>query len=218
MGIGDFNKIEKCNTQLCEWGKWSVFQRTIMRSEVELTTTDIVKRSYIDIDNAKKAYCPKCDSRKDRYQLIYSRECQGDKCLTSDKTFGTSENIIIDCQHLEPCKWGPWRVVGRGCPTTPDSTTCNIHTRSTWSRTCLGDYCDLEGPLMTGSTKIEQCKTIPCQWTSWAIMGSCNNKCEQMYTRKCNGIGCIGDYFKIETCNTPHCITKINQAPEEEEE
>jgi hypothetical protein len=100
---GDNTKMDDCNTQLCDWENWTVSQWPEMRPDTELTTANIIKRSYIDKEEAKKAYCPKCNSRKYGYQLKYSRKCLGPECSTTEKTFADFEEVIIRCESLEPC-------------------------------------------------------------------------------------------------------------------
>jgi hypothetical protein len=207
--VGAYTKMDDCNTHICAWDNLTVSQRTKMRPDTELTTADII-RDIIkgDKESAKKAYCPKCDSRKDLYQLTYSRKCLGHDCSTSDKTFADYEEITIRCELLVPCEWGNWIVAEGECNEHADFTTCNKPSEKISIRTCLGDYCEPEGPFQISTTKKEQCKVIPCEWAKWSSWSSCDKSCEsghQTRTRYCNGTGCIGSTTGSQKCNTQKC-------------
>jgi hypothetical protein len=207
--VGKNTKIESCTNKLCEWNNWTVSQKTKMLPNTDLMKADIIKRSYIDKEMAAKAYCPKCDTRKDIYELVYYRDCNGHNCSTTDKTLADSEEIIIGCELLKPCEWGDWNVVkGFECKETPDPTTCANPSESIWSRTCSGVYCEPEGIFKTSETKTEQCTIISCDWKTWSAWSTCDKTCgigDQARNRECNGKYCIGRPLETQKCNTQKC-------------
>jgi hypothetical protein len=208
---GPHTKMVSCNTAICDWNNWTVLQMKKMVPDTELTSNNIIQRSYVNMENAKKIYCPKCDSRKDLYQLIYSRDCDGHTCSTTEKTFADSEQLIIRCDELQPCKWGDWKVAKGDCKKTSDATSCNRPSERILTRSCLGDYCEPEGQLKTTSTKKEQCAIIPCEWAKWASWSTCDKTCGTGYRsrhRYCNGIGCVGNASENQKCSTHICRHK----------